>query len=439
MKTRINPDKCIACTTCVAYCPVSKATPKFLGPRMIGPAYERFRLLALPEDESLTYCANCKNCDITCPQGVPVSSINMLARAEHSKRYGSSMRDWVLAHGELQAKLLQLIPAGLKNFGMCNPLTRYVLDLFGIDKRMPLPKFAPKTFRQMLKEYQQPADLPRKVVFFPGCYVDVYDPQTGMDMVWAFNRAGYEVISPGDFECCGLPMVANGFWEDGKKRAKNNLKEFARWREQGITVVTGCPSCALMFRHDYPDFFPELVEEYGRGLLEDAQDFLLDCVDRGELKLDDGPDLPDLKLIYHAPCHLRAQGNGLPGFKLLQALKGVKAENANAGCCGISGSYGFKKEKYEIAQQVGSELFDKVKTSGAELAVTECGTCRVQIEHGSGKNAVHPVSILRQRLEKPAQTEVAANPDAGTGTPGKAAATAGQAPLAKETTTASDA
>lgn len=413
MKTRINPDKCIACTTCVAHCPVSRVTPKFLGPRMIGPAYERFRLLALPEDESLTYCANCKNCDITCPQGVPVSSINMMARAEHARKYGSSLRDWVLAHGELQAKLLRVIPAPVKNFAMCNGLTRMVLDGLGIDKRMPLPRFAPKTFRQMLREYHQPDGLPRKIVFFPGCYVDVYDPYTGMDMVWAFNRAGYKVLSPASFECCGLPMIANGFWEDGKKRAKNNLTELAKWREQGIVAVTGCPSCADVFRHDIPDFFPEMVEALGMGLLEDAQDFLLGCMERGELSLDGPANLPAMKVIYHAPCHLRAQGNGLPGLELMRRLPGVTAEYANAGCCGISGSYGFKKEKYDIAQAVGAELFARVKSSDAEVAVTECGTCRVQIEHGSGKKAIHPVTVLGMRLGKPARVETLERDKAG--------------------------
>ena len=398
MSVRVSPDKCIACTTCVVHCPVARVTPKFLGPRMIGPAYERFRLLGLAEDDSLTYCANCKNCDITCPQGVPVSSINMLARAAHSKKHGSSLRDWVLAHGELQAKLLQIIPAGLKNFGMLNPLTRKVLDMFGIDKRAPLPPFAPKTFRQLVRELKQPA-LPRKVVFFPGCYVDVYDPQTGLDMVWAFNRAGYEVIAPDDFTCCGLPMIANGFWEDSHRHAKRNLAELARWREQGIPAVTGCPSCALTFRADLPEFFPDLVELHGGGVLEDAQDFLLECADRGELALDEAPGAGELSIIYHPPCHLRAQGNGLPGLKLLQRLKGVTARNANAGCCGISGSYGFKKEKYDIAQEIGAELFQVVRESGADFAASECGTCRVQVQHGSGKKALHPVSILRARLE----------------------------------------
>ncbi len=184
MSVRINPDKCIACTTCVVHCPVADATPKFLGPRMIGPAYERFRLLGLTEDPSLHYCANCKNCDISCPHGVPVSSLNMMARADQFKKHSPGLRDWVLGHGELMAKWLRLIPAALKNFGMLNPVTRMVLDALGIDKRAPLPAFAPQTFRQLMRHVHQP-DHKRSVVFYPGCYVDVYDPRTGLDMVWA--------------------------------------------------------------------------------------------------------------------------------------------------------------------------------------------------------------------------------------------------------------
>ena len=401
MSVRINPDKCIACTTCVVHCPVAEATPKFLGPRMIGPAYERFRLLGLAEDPSLHYCANCKNCDISCPHDVPVSSINMLARAEQCKHQSPGLRDWVLAHGELQARWLRLIPAGLKNFGMLNPVTRALLDALGIDKRAPLPRFAAQTFRQQMRNVRQPAQT-RKAVFFPGCYVDVYDPRTGLDMVWALNRAGYEVIVPDDFVCCGLPMIANGFWQDARANADRNLAALARWREQGIPGITGCPSCALMFRTDLPEFFPDLAEKHGATPLEDAQEFLLDCAERGELQLDAGTSstcLPELRAIYHAPCHLRAQGNGLPGLELLRRLPGVMVRNADAGCCGISGSYGFKKEKYDIGQEIGAALFKTIRESGAHIAASECGTCRVQILHGSGLPCLHPVSIVRQRLE----------------------------------------
>ena len=122
-------------------------------------------------------------------------------------------------------------------------------------------------------------------------------------------------------------------------------------------------------------------------------------MERGELDLGGIRNDTEQPIVYHAPCHLRAQGNGLPGMELLKRLPGIKPVNANAGCCGISGSYGFKKEKYDIAQEVGSELFDIVRKNPCKYASSECGTCRVQIEHGSGKKAIHPVSILRMRME----------------------------------------
>lgn len=279
-----NPDACIACTTCVVQCPVAQATTNFLGPRMIGPAYERFRLLGLAEEESLHYCANCKNCDIACPQGVPVSSLNMMARAEQCRKKRPPLRDWILGHGELMAKLLRYVPAKLKNFGMLNPVTRFALDKLGISAKAPMPAFAEKSFRQQLKKIWQP-HTNKYVVLFPGCYLDVYAPQTGLDLVWVLNQAGYHVIVPKEFVCCGLPMVANGFWDDARANAKKNIAELQRWRKEGIPVITGCPSCALMFSSDLPEYYPDLMIDGVSTTLLDAQAFLLDCVEKGELRL----------------------------------------------------------------------------------------------------------------------------------------------------------
>lgn len=401
VKQHPNPDKCIACTTCVVHCPVAQVTTKFLGPRMIGPAYERFRLLGLGEEESLHYCSNCKNCDIACPHDVPVSTFNMLARAEYSRKHRPPLRDWVLGHGERMAKLLGFIPAALKNVGMLNPATRIFLDALGISSKAPLPAFAPQTFRTLHKKTYQ-GKHERRVVFFPGCFIDIYDPRTGQDMVWALNKAGYEVIVPDAFVCCGVPMIANGFWEDARANAARNMQELHRWQQEGVPVLTGCPSCALMFKSDLPEYFPEVVRPGQTPTLADAQAFLLDCIERGELLVRDTPSTPENmphRIIYHAPCHLRAQGIGLPGLELLKNLPGMTVENADAGCCGISGSYGFKKEKYPIAMQVGSALFDAVRHSEAPVTASECGTCRVQIKHGSGKDCLHPVSFLRRALE----------------------------------------
>lgn len=397
MNKHSNPDKCVACSTCVVQCPVAEATSKFLGPRMIGPASERFRLLNAGEDDSLSYCANCKNCDISCPQGVDVANINMLARAAYSREHRPSFRDWLLAHGELEADLVSFFPSPLVNFGMTNPLSKFVLDTIGISKKADLPSFAPYQFPALFKSYKQP-DLPKKVVFYPGCYVKAYAPETGMDLVWLLNKAGYSVIYPKNFRCCGTPLYTNGFEKDAHKNAATNLKELKKWRDAGIPVLSLCPSCQLMFRSEIPVYFPELAAELnGDTSLDDAQEFILSCIDRGELSLKDAAR-DRLDIIYHAPCHLRAQGIGMPALDILKELPGVHAVNADAGCCGISGSYGFKKEKYDIGMAVGTPLFQAIKESGIEQVVTDCGTCRVQIMHGTGHPCAHPLSILRRRL-----------------------------------------
>ena len=67
-------------------------------------------------------------------------------------------------------------------------------------------------------------------------------------------------------------MIANGFWEDGKSGRTTTLAELAKWREQGITVVTRLPSCALILRMIF-EFYPELLVSRGPGRLEDAPGF----------------------------------------------------------------------------------------------------------------------------------------------------------------------
>ncbi|MDO5537217.1 MAG: anaerobic glycerol-3-phosphate dehydrogenase subunit C [Desulfovibrionaceae bacterium] len=393
---QVDPDACIACTTCTVFCPVAAATGEFIGPKMIGPAYERFRLSGLTEDKSLSYCANCKNCDISCPQGVSIASINMVARAAQcEKEHPHFLRDWIVSHSETLGHLIGPVPADLKNWAMRNVLVRQALDVIGIAKELPMPTYAPKRFRQRLPKLNQIA-TGKTVAFFPGCYVDLYDPKAGEDLVWALGQAGYRVVSSPKFCCCGVPMVASGFMDDARNNARRNLEAMREFAAKGIPILTACPSCELMFREEIPTFFPELAEE-GMPVVMDAQEFLLGEMQSGNLKLSLKYEQKS-SFMYHAPCHMRALGIGLPGLELLREA-GIEIEPANAGCCGISGSYGFKKEKHAVSMKVGSELFRVIRESGANTVATECGTCRLQIASATGVRVMHPVSMLRALSE----------------------------------------
>jgi glycerol-3-phosphate dehydrogenase subunit C len=391
-KHQHNPDNCTACTSCVAYCPVSAMTRDFHGPKMAGPTLERFRRSGKDSEALLEYCSNCKNCDITCPSGVPVSTLNMLAKAEYYKNHPHRLRDWLLSHGELMAKL-GTPAAALTNFGMSNPLSRLVLRKIGIADKLPLPRYAARTFAKQFKSLLQKS-YSDKVVFFPGCFINYNDPQVGMDFVAVMQANRYEVIVPDDMVCCGSPLVVNGYLDEAQGNAQLNILELKRWVDKGYPIITCCTSCGLMLKQEYQELFDIESVAVVAAKLYDASEFLLELHDKGRLNTRFKPLTGNY--LYHAPCHLRAQGMGRPSLDLLKLLPGIEVVDADAGCCGISGNYGFKDDKYDIAIAVGDALFKKIKQSEADAVISDCGTCRWQIAHATGVKTYHPVSIMRQ-------------------------------------------
>ena len=96
------------------------------------------------------------------------------------------------------------------------------------------------------------------------------------------------------------------------------------------------------------------------------------------------------------PCHLKAQLVGSPALALLSEIPGVEVVDLAAGCCGMAGTFGMKTGTYELSLEVGRPLFDRVATVAPDLIVSECSTCRLQLAHATGRETVHPVTLLAQ-------------------------------------------
>lgn len=396
MKHMIDPDKCTACTVCVAHCPVTAVTRKFRGPKMSGPALERLRKEITDEDLMLDYCSNCKNCDMSCPSGVPISTLNMLARAEYYKTHKhTSQADDMLAHGERMGKLVTSLPLGstFANLGMSIGKGLGVLSTMGIAANAPLPSYASESFYSKFKKIKQPK-CDKKVVFYPGCFTNYNQPEVGVALVQVMNANNIEVIVEPDFVCCGSPLVVGGYMDEAKQNAQKNTSLLKKWIEQGYDVITVCSSCGLMLKQEYQELFHFDGGDKIAAKIYDAMEYLEILHDEGRMNTNFKP--VNEKFIYHAPCHLRVQGYGLPSLEILPLIPGLKIENADAGCCGVSGSYGFKASKREISEKIGAKLFKRVKNSGAGTCLTECGTCRLQIAGGSGVQTKHPLMILTQ-------------------------------------------
>jgi glycerol-3-phosphate dehydrogenase subunit C len=396
-------DACQKCNVCTAQCPVAKVNPHFMGPKGLGPDMERFRMgQIMPTETALDECSNCKTCEMTCPSGVKITVMILEARraasqAPHQNTLSLKLRlrGYVLGRAEYLGKLGVIWPA-MANQVLKIKLVRRVLDeALSISRNGPLPPYGKPLEVQVDRGSRSGTSVGKRVVYFPGCYTRYNEGDTGRVLIKVLEHVGYQTIVP-DFHCCGLPLEANGQFEKAHQNSLYNLELMRPYLEAGVPIITSCTSCGLTLKEDYPKLHTTTSARLIGAQTYDLFEFLDQLYEQGELPL----DFRELNVArgYHPPCHLKAQGIGTPALRILRLIPGVKIRNLDVGCCGLSGSYGFKAEKYDKAMKIGRTLFEAINV-GAERGdfqgmITECGVCKVQIQHGTGLPTEHPVRML---------------------------------------------
>lgn len=387
-------DRCLSCTSCMANCPVMAAINDYRGPKLVAPAHGRLHFAQDDIEATLELCSNCKTCDRACPSGVSVSTLNMLRRADFYKTHPHTRAEDLLAHGELMAGRVRSIPFGatLANIGMNVGKALGVFDRLGLAGERDLPAYASTTFKDLFRRIKQPSTS-KRLALFTGCWINDNEPHIGEAFVKVMNANGYEVLFDTAFNCCGSPMVVTGFMEEARLHAVNNVARILDWKSRGIPVVTPCTSCSLMLKAEYHELFGACDMQEAAENVYDAFEFLELLQMRGAFN----DDLKPLrrKLLYHVPCHLKSQAIGIPAADLLETIEGVEVRTADAGCCGMAGNYGFRKDRYAVSMRIGANLFERVKRADSvDKVISDCATCRIQIQYGTGVKPCHPIEIL---------------------------------------------
>ena len=77
-----------------------------------------------------------------------------------------------------------------------------------------------------------------------------------------------------------------------------------------------------------------------------------------------------------------------------------QVEEADTGCCGMAGSFGFEKEHYDMSMAIGGQkLFPKVESKGEDWEIAVMGiSCRQQVEHGTNRRPRHLIELLRDAV-----------------------------------------
>jgi glycerol-3-phosphate dehydrogenase subunit C len=391
---RASLDHCVKCTICESFCPVSQVTPLFPGPKYAGPQAERYRGIGVSPDSSIDYCSGCGICTTVCPHDVKIAEINSRARAKLWEERGIPLRNQLIARPSVLGRLGNPV-APLANWALHNRAVRsLVQSVIGIHRDAPMPRFAGRTFQKRSRTHAGAADAPA-VVYFHGCGTNFYEPILGEMVVAVLEHNGFRVIIPRQ-DCCGLPLQSNGNFPAARSYVRRLVANLAPYARQGLPIVANSTSCGLMLKREAHEILGMDDEDLKAvsGSMFDLMEFLLGLHDRGELRTDFG-SLP-LTVPYHAPCQQRGHGIGKPALDLLALVPDLDTIELEVDCCGIAGTYGLKKEKYEISMAVGKRLFDDIRATGSDIAACDSETCRWQIAHGADVSAVHPVELLHR-------------------------------------------
>jgi glycerol-3-phosphate dehydrogenase subunit C len=342
-------------------------------------------------------------CDDACPSSVPLSQMHNEARGQFvesqmEKLSREYIRNRILSNYRFFASIASKVPR-LANAATKIPGAMKLGEkVLGIAGDREFPDFATQTFREWWKARggAQVENPDKRVAYFHGCYSNYNTPEVGKAMVRVYEHFGYEVMVPPQ-KCSGTPMFANGMLKDARRHAETNVENLVAAIGEGADVIASCTSCSLSLRQEYP----ELFDIHG---IEDVSEHTYEALEYLRINEDLEGELAGTELVeeqsfaYHAPCHARNQGLERQAVETFRDVEGVRMEDVGDSCSGISGTYGWKEEKYEKSMKIGEEMFEHMEDAEGDVGMTECPTCAMQMEHGTGYEIEHPLQLLEDAV-----------------------------------------
>lgn len=349
-------------------------------------------------DEVMDLCLSCKACKTECPTGVDMARLKSEWLFQRNLSRGVDDRSRLVGEAPLRLRGLHRFRRTASTLIRSAPARWWLERRYGLDRRMPLPKLARRTFREWFRRRRRSeSSSPRPpVVYFVDTWTDHFMPEVGRAAVSILERLGFDVICP-PTACCGRPAISKGLLAEAKNMAEENVRTLSRWARTGVPIVGTEPSCLLTLVDEYPAMVADARASQMAAQAMMLETFLLrELPDRPEVRLNaasrDGSRRP---VRYHAHCHQKALVGSQDAVSLLRMIYGDQAAEINSGCCGMAGSFGHEVEHYEIARLIGEErLFPAARARGeAEIAVSGF-SCRQQIEHHTGVTPRHLIEVV---------------------------------------------
>jgi FAD/FMN-containing dehydrogenase/Fe-S oxidoreductase len=360
--------------------------------------------------DSLDLCLSCKGCKSDCPVGVDVATYKAEFLSHYYEGRRRPLNHYAFANIDLFARAASAIP-GVINLSTQLPILRDLAKrIAGIPPQRHIPPFASETFKQWFWRRQQrnsancdsENDSMPEVLLWPDTFNNYFHPSTARAAVEVLEAAGYRVLIPRAHLCCGRPLYDFGLLDRAQALLLEILDTLEPEIEAGLPIIGLEPSCVAVFRDELLNLFPKDA----RAQKLSRQTFLLSEFLERELNSAIAP-LPQLnrKALLHGHCHHKSIMKMSAEESLLRRL-GVDFQSPAPGCCGMAGSFGFERDKYEISAAIGElELLPAVRSAPADwLIIADGFSCREQIAQMTDRRALHLAEVLQMALDPSLQS-----------------------------------
>jgi Fe-S oxidoreductase len=209
------------------------------------------------------------------------------------------------------------------------------------------------------------------------------------------EAAGCEVVVPTQPLCCGRPLYDFGMLGQAKTQLQEILAALNTEIAAGTFIVGLEPACVTTFKDELLNLFPD--DDRAKRLSRQVvllSDYL---VNHAQWK----PRALHVKAIVHGHCHQKAVLGMTSDAQLLGRL-GVDFKVLDSGCCGMSGSFGFNPEHYDVSIKAGElgGLLPAVRAAAADtLIITNGYSCSEQIAQCTQRRALHIAEVALLALD----------------------------------------
>ncbi|MGH2862571.1 MAG: FAD-binding and (Fe-S)-binding domain-containing protein [Solirubrobacteraceae bacterium] len=347
--------------------------------------------------QALDLCLACKGCLHECPVRVDMATYKaeFLSHFYRGRLRPRSAYALGLIHWE--AQLASRAPWLANLLTQRRPFSTLGKKLAGVAPERAVPAFASQTFRSWFEQRPGQFVHGRKVILWPDTFNDHFHPEVAIAATEVLEAAGFDVVLPRAGLCCGRPLYDYGMLRLARHLLHDVLDGMREEISAGTPVVALEPSCGAVFRNELTNMLPDD---------EDAKRLACQTFTFGEFisKQAADWDIPRLEraALVHLHCHQRATSDTDCDIEVLDRL-GLDYELLDTGCCGLAGSFGYEAgERYEVSMKAGEQLLlPRVRRASPHtLLLTDGFSCRSQIQHGAGREALHLAQAIQMAIRR---------------------------------------